>query len=88
MLNFPGMLAFLIGLIVLFIILKLISFPIKVIIKLLINALMGGIILYLINMFGAVIGLSITINWLSALIVGIAGVPGVIIVILLQMFIL
>ncbi len=88
MLNFSGMLAFLIGLIVLFIILKLISFPIKVIIKLLINALMGGIILYLINMFGAVIGLSITINWLSALIVGIAGVPGVIIVILLQMFIL
>lgn len=88
MLNFTGMLAFLIGLIVLFIILKLISFPIKVIIKLLINALIGGIILYLINMFGAVIGLSITINWLSALIVGIAGVPGVIIVILLQMFIL
>ena len=88
MLNFTGMLAFLIGLIVLFIILKLISFPIKVIIKLLINALIGGIILYLINRFGAIIGWSITINWLSALIVGIAGVPGVIIVILLQMFIL
>lgn len=88
MLNFSVTLAFLIGLIALFIILKLISFPIKVIIKLLINALIGGIVLYLINIFGAVIGLSININGLSALIVGIAGVPGVIIVILLQMFIL
>lgn len=72
-------LTFLGAMIVLFIILKLISLPIKIIIKLLINALIGGVILFLINLTGII---ALDINWITSLIVGFFGVPGVIIVVL------
>ena len=77
-------LAFLGAMIILFIILKIISLPIKLIIKLLINALIGGVVLFLINLTGLIV---IDITWISALIVGFLGIPGVIIVILLHFFI-
>ena len=74
-------LAFLGAMIILFLILKIISLPIKLIIKLLINALIGGVVLFLINLTGLIV---IDITWISALIVGFLGIPGVIIVILLH----
>ena len=58
----------------------------KIFWKLFVNALIGAAILLIINFFGAVIGISISISFLSALIVGILGVPGVIILLLLQLF--
>ena len=82
------LLAFAVGVILLCVILKIISIPIKIIVKLVINAIVGGIVLLLINYFGAMIGFTIDINWLTALIVGIFGVSGVIIVAILQFFIL
>lgn len=82
------LLAFAVGVMVLCIILKIISFPIRKIIKLVINAIIGGIVLLCVNYFGAAVGFVLTINWLSALIVGVFGIPGVIIVAILQFFIL
>ena len=76
-------LTFLGAMIVLFIILKVISLPIKIIIKLLINALIGGVILFLINLTGLI---ALDITWITALIVGFLGIPGVIIIILMHFF--
>lgn len=59
-------LPFIIGVLVLFIILKILSMPMKLIIKFLINALVGGVVLYVLNLFGV----GIVINWITALIVG------------------
>lgn len=69
-----------------FIILKILAFPMKLIIKLLINALVGGIILWVLNLIGAGFGFTILLNWATALVVGILGVPGVILVVLYQLF--
>ena len=80
--------AFIIGVVLLAIVLKIIAFPIKRIIQLVINAIVGGLLLYIINMFGASIGFTLDITWWSALIVGVLGVPGVIIVAIIQFFIL
>lgn len=77
-------LSFLVALIVLFLVLKIIAAPIKIIIKLMLNALAGGVVLFLINMIGAGLGFVLDINWITSLIVGIFGMPGVILVILLQ----
>ena len=52
----------------------------KLIIKFLVNALIGGVVLYVLNLFGV----GIVINWITALIVGFLGIPGVIIVAILQ----
>ena len=68
---------------VLCIILKIISIPVKIIVKLLINALIGGVVLFLINLTGLI---TLNITWITALIVGFLGIPGVIIVILIQYF--
>ena len=77
-------LSFLVALIVLYIVLKIIAAPVKIIIKLMINAFVGGVVLFLINLVGAGFGFALNITWLTSLIVGIFGVPGVVIVILLQ----
>ena len=73
-------LPYLIGVVVLFIILKILTLPMKLIIKFVINAIIGGVIIYGLSLFGV----GIVINWITALIVGILGVPGVAIALLLQ----
>ena len=79
-----GYVSFFIAVLVLFIILKILALPFKIIIKLMLNALIGGVVLFLLNLIGSNFGLVLDINWLSALIVGFLGVPGVIIVLILQ----
>ena len=66
---------------------KIFSAPIKLIIKLLANALVGGIALIIINWIGGFFGFHIDLNFLSALITGALGIPGIIILLILQMFI-
>lgn len=75
-------LPFLATVLVVFIILKILSLPMKLIIKLLINALIGAIVIWLINLIGANFDFSLTLNWVTALIVGILGIPGVIILLI------
>ena len=77
-------LIFFIAVAILFVILKLIALPFKIIIKLMINAFIGGAVLFLVNLVGARFGLVLDINWITALIVGFLGVPGVIIVLILH----
>lgn len=80
-------LSFIIALIILYIVLKIIALPVKIIIKLMVNAFVGGVVLFLINLVGASLGFALNITWLTSLIVGIFGVPGVVLVILLQILI-
>ena len=67
-----------------FIILKILAWPIKKIIKMLINILIGGLLLVLVNYVGAYFNFALAINWISALTVGILGIPGLIILIILH----
>lgn len=64
--------------------LKLLKTPIKWIFKLLINAASGFIALLVLNFFGSLVGLHITISWLSAILVGVLGLPGVVLLLLAQ----
>ncbi len=55
--------------------------------ELLLNIVIGLIVLWLVNKFGGAIGIpNIPINLLTALIVGVFGLPGVIVLILLFYF--
>lgn len=73
----------LIGLAVLYVVIKLLKWPIK----LLINGVVGVVLLYLTNILGVYIGLpQIGINPITALVAGILGVPGVIFLILFTLF--
>lgn len=80
----PNILAFLFGLVLLYIIGMILVIPLKVIFKLIVNGIIGGVILFLFNLVGGLFGLGIAINPLNAIIVGVLGVPGVILLLILQ----
>ena len=76
-----NIISFLIGIFVLVIILKLISLPFKIIIKFVINSIIGGILLSICSFFG----LGITITGLTVLLTGLFGVPGFVIAAIITM---
>ena len=61
--------------------------PIKTIGKLIINSILGVVLLYIINLVGALWQFHIGINVITALVVGILGIPGAILLAILKIFI-
>lgn len=65
------------AIIALFVILKLLAWPLKKMVKMAINVAIGVVLLFLFNQFGASwLGFAIPINWITALAVGLLGIPG------------
>jgi len=56
----------------------------KLMFKLFINTLVGFVVLWLINFFGAYLGISIGMNWVNALVIGVLGVPGAALLLILK----
>ena len=77
--------ALLLGFGILWLACKIFKISLKVFWKLFVNAIIGALILLVINFFGSIVGISITVTFLSALIVGVLGVPGVVILLLIQL---
>lgn len=74
-------------LIVIFIVGKIFFVPLKSIFKLLINSILGGILIYIVNIIGASFGFHIGLNVGTALFTGLLGVPGVVFLIILKLII-
>ena len=66
---------------------KMLAWLVKKIIKLAVNVVLGIIMIYLVNTFGMAVGIKIPFNIVTALIAGILGVPGVVVLILIGFFI-
>ncbi|WP_202709457.1 pro-sigmaK processing inhibitor BofA family protein [Sporosalibacterium faouarense] len=77
-------LAYVFGLILLYFIGWILIVPIKIIGKLIINGILGGIALIIVNFIGGFLNFSIGINPINAVIVGFLGIPGLILLIVLQ----
>lgn len=75
---------YIVGLALLYVVGLILVWPIKKIVKLIGNGILGGLTLFLFNFIGKYFGLSIVINPLNAIIVGFLGVPGVILLLVLQ----
>ncbi len=69
-----------IGLGLLYLVIKLLKWPIKI----LINGIVGIVLLYITNFIGTFIGFVIPINAITALIAGFLGIPGIIFLIIFQ----
>lgn len=76
--------AYAFGLILLYLLGWVLLVPLKIIIKLTYNAILGGIALVIINFIGKFIGISMGVNPLTALFSGVLGVPGVALLFILQ----
>ncbi len=69
------------GLLLLYILGMLLVFPLKWLGKLILNSIIGFVVLFILNLVGeALFSFTIPLNVLNALIVGIFGVPGLIVV--------
>ena len=64
----------------------LLVLPVKMIMKFVINGLVGAIMLFIINIFSGLIGITIAINPITALVAGFLGIPGVLLLLFLQFF--
>ena len=69
-------------LLAIFLLFKIFGSSLKMFFKLLVNTIIGGVILILLNLVGGLIGFTVPITILSSLIVGVLGVAGVILVVL------
>ena len=79
--------AFLGGLLLLYLIGLLFVIPLKIIGKLLINGVIGFVLLYLLNLIGGgLLGFTIALNPVNALIAGFFGIPGVIVLAIFTCF--
>lgn len=67
----------------LFLLGRIFIIPIKLILKLVFNSILGGILILAVNFIGEIFGLHIAINFVTCIIVGILGVPGAIVLLLL-----
>ena len=72
----------LVGVLLLFIIVKLLSMPFKLVW----NGICGAILLWLVNIVGSFVGFGLKITVFKALIAGFFGIPGALAVILFELF--
>lgn len=77
--DYSAAIAYAFGLILIYVVGRVLLAPLRIVLKLVYNALIGGIVLVILNFFGSHLGLSIAVNPITALLVGFLGVPGIII---------
>lgn len=73
-----------IGLLLLLVLGKILLWPMKKILQLIGNGILGGLTLLLFNLIGGNFGLALVINPLNAIIAGFLGIPGVILLLFAQ----
>lgn len=71
----------------LFIFGKVFIVPIKKILKLVINSVLGGVVIYLINLIGGTFGFHIGLNIFTSILIGLLGLPGAVCLIIVKLFI-
>lgn len=69
----------------LFIFGRIFILPIKTMLKLLFNSILGAIIIFIINWMGTIFNFHIGLNIVTSIIVGFLGVPGAILLVILNL---
>ena len=57
---------------------------IKIAFKLLINAIVGFVLLFVFNALGSIIGVTLAVNWVNAIVAGVLGIPGIALLLILK----
>lgn len=65
---------------------RLLVVPLKTILKIVFNSILGGVLIYVINLIGAGNGFHIGLNIFTAIFVGILGIPGAVLLVVLKIF--
>ena len=77
-----GILGAIIGVALLYFIGKALGVSMSILKTLLVNGITGAVFLILFNLVGGLFGLSLDLNFLNAIVAGIFGIPGIIVLLL------
>lgn len=83
--NLSVIIAYVVGVFLILVLGRILVVPLKVIFRLIVNAVIGGCVLLIINLIGGFWDFRIGINPVTALIAGLMGVPGVMLLIILRL---
>jgi len=83
--DFNSIIAYIASIFFLFIFGKIFIIPIKLILRLIINSVLGGLIIFIINLIGSIWGFHIGLNLITSIFVGILGIPGAIVIIIIKL---
>jgi inhibitor of the pro-sigma K processing machinery len=72
------------GLLVIYVMARLLYVPAKILLGMVGNTVVGGVLLLLFNVVGTYFGVGIGINVITALLVGLLGIPGIFLLMILQ----
>ena len=61
--------------------------PIRKILKIILNSILGGVVIYLINFIGANFGFHIGLNIFTSILVGLLGLPGAVCLVIIKLLI-
>ena len=79
-----SIIAYIVGLTFIFLLGWLFIKPLKWLLRLVLNSVLGGVILVVTNALGGFLGLTVSVNVFTALTVGALGLPGLILLYVLQ----
>lgn len=65
------------GLLIVYFFGKIFAFPVKILLKLLSNGVIGGLLLIVINFVGSFVGIFIPVNVITVFVSGLLGIPGI-----------
>ena len=69
----------------LFIFGKIFIIPIRTIFKLVMNSILGGLTIFIINLIGSFFNFHIGLNLITSIFVGILGIPGAIVIVIIKL---
>lgn len=82
--KFVGLIGFSLGVLIVCVTLRMLVVPVKLVLKVFFNSILGALILVIINTISSYTGVFIGVNPVSSLVIGLLGVPGLILLIILQ----
>jgi len=83
-LDYTLALSFFFGLLLLYVLVRILYLPARWLFLVMYNGVIGGVILWLLNFAATPLGLRVAINPLTAVIAGFLGIPGVIFLIIIS----
>ncbi len=84
--SFGTVVGYLLGILIVFVGAKIFFVPLKKASKIFVNSLLGAVVLVIINLLGPFLNIYIGVNPVSALVLGLLGVPGLCLLMILQIF--
>ena len=80
-------LVYIASIIFIFIFGKIFFVPLKSIFKLILNSILGGVLIYIINIVGMLFDFHIGLNIVTSILIGVLGVPGAILLVVIKLLI-